>query len=139
MYHELKYNTSIDNPCRNGQCSHLCLIVHKGHRCTCPDSSTPSQKIKADILCDAPIETERPLPKVCKCENGGVCIQSIDENKLDCECMPNFQGEFCEIHVAHSRAGDIANTTAIIVPIVVILLILVAATGVYFFIRKRPL
>lgn len=90
-------------------------------------------------MCDAPIEKERPLPKVCKCENGGVCIQSIDENKLDCECMPNFQGEFCEIHVAHSRAGDIANTTAIIVPIVVILLILVAATGVYFFIRKRPL
>lgn len=123
----------------NNHCSHLCLIVPNGHRCSCPDSSAPSHKIKADISCDAPSEREKPLPKVCKCENGGVCLESNDTNELVCDCGPNFQGEYCEIYTAYRKAANAAYTTAIVVPIVVILLILAAAMGVYVFIRKRPL
>ncbi|XP_056632979.1 low-density lipoprotein receptor-related protein 2 isoform X2 [Diorhabda sublineata] len=138
VYHDLRYNTSIRDPCSNNHCSHLCLIVPNGHRCSCPDSSTPSQKIKADIVCDAASERERPLPRICKCENGGNCKEIEDSNELQCHCLPNYQGEFCEIHSEHSTAGSRTNTTAIVVPIVVILLILAAAMGVYVFIRKRP-
>ncbi|KAJ8924543.1 hypothetical protein NQ315_000691, partial [Exocentrus adspersus] len=138
VYHNLRYNTSIPNPCRHHHCSHLCLIVPNGHRCSCPDSSTPSHKIKADIVCDAAAERERPEPRICECQNGGLCRESEDNNDLTCECLPEYQGQFCDVHTAHSRTGGAANTTAIVVPIVVILLVLGAATGVWFFIRKRP-
>ncbi|KAJ8943769.1 hypothetical protein NQ318_011981 [Aromia moschata] len=138
VYHTLHYNTSIPNPCRDNHCSHLCLLIPNGYRCMCPDSSAPTHKIKADITCDAPVEPERPEPGICKCENDGVCRVSEDTNNLICECLPGYQGQYCDIHLAHSRSDAAANTTAIVVPIVVILLILGAATGVWFVIRKRP-
>lgn len=56
VLHDLKYNTTLPNSCRGNQCSHLCLIVPNGHRCSCPDSSVmPAHKTKAEIICDAPI------------------------------------------------------------------------------------
>ncbi|KAG5887844.1 hypothetical protein JTB14_005610 [Gonioctena quinquepunctata] len=138
VYHDLKYNTSIPNPCKNSHCSHLCLLVPNGHRCACPDSATPSQKIKADIHCDSPSEKERPLPRICKCENGGLCVEPEEDGDLMCRCLPGYQGQYCDIHTEHSIAGEGGSMSAIIIPIVVILLVLCAATGVFFFVRKRP-
>ncbi|ERL86348.1 hypothetical protein D910_03756 [Dendroctonus ponderosae] len=138
VLHDLKYNTSLPNSCRGNQCSHLCLIVPNGHRCSCPDSSImPSHKTKAEIICDAPIETERALPRICRCQNGGLCRDN-ETDELVCECLPNYQGQFCDILTAHGSSADNGTTTAIVVPIVVIMLILAAGTGVWFFIRKRP-
>lgn len=142
VYHNLRYNTSIENPCHNKRCSHLCLLVPGGQRCVCPDSSVNSHRTKTEEICDAAAERPRPEPLVCKCENGGSCREpkpDSEENKLWCECPTGFLGEFCEVHTARSSRPGGANTTAIVVPIVVILLVLGAATGVWFFIRKRPL
>ncbi|CAH1155627.1 unnamed protein product [Phaedon cochleariae] len=138
VYHDLRYNSSIHNPCQNSDCSHLCLIVPKGHRCTCPDSANPTQKIKADISCDAPSERERPLPRICKCENGGICQESDDNDDLICQCLPGYLGQYCDVHSEHSTSNESSNTSAIIIPIVVILFILGAATGVYLFMRRKP-
>ncbi|XP_049818680.1 low-density lipoprotein receptor-related protein 2 [Aethina tumida] len=139
VYHELRYNTSIANPCRNNACSHLCLVVPNGHRCSCPDSSTPtpSYKTKAEVACDAPSERERPAPRVCPCENGGICRET-DTGDLTCECLPDYRGQNCDVHTAHNRQGGGSTATAIVVPIVVILLVVAAAAGVWVFLRKRP-
>ncbi|XP_046659437.1 low-density lipoprotein receptor-related protein 2 [Homalodisca vitripennis] len=39
VYHHERYNTSVDDPCRSVICSHLCLIVPGGHRCSCSDNT----------------------------------------------------------------------------------------------------
>ncbi|KAF2897473.1 hypothetical protein ILUMI_08703 [Ignelater luminosus] len=137
VYHNLRYNTSINNPCRNNECSHLCLLVPGGHRCTCPDSLIPSQRSKSDITCDAASERPRPAPRICACENGGMCRET-DTGDLMCDCPSDFHGQYCEVHVAHSKNPNSSNTIAIVIPIVVIILVLGAATGVWFFLRKRP-
>ena len=37
VFHALKYNTSLANPCDNGLCTHLCLLTpNNGYRCKCP-------------------------------------------------------------------------------------------------------
>ncbi|XP_066250185.1 low-density lipoprotein receptor-related protein 2 [Euwallacea similis] len=138
VLHDLRYNVSVPNACKSNQCSHLCLIVPNGHRCSCPDSSVmPSHKTKAEIICDAPIDPERALPRVCQCQNGGLCREDL-EGQLVCECLPSYQGQFCDILTASGSSDQDGTATAVVVPIVVILLILGAATGVWFFIRKRP-
>ncbi|KAF7269177.1 hypothetical protein GWI33_017770 [Rhynchophorus ferrugineus] len=137
VLHNQRYNTTLPNPCKNNQCSHLCLIVPNGHRCSCPDSLViPTHKTKAEIICDAPIEVNRALPRICECQNSGICRED-EAGELLCECLPNFEGRFCDIVLAHGSSAGETNTTAIVVPIVVIL-ILAAATGVWIFIRKKP-
>lgn len=138
MYHPLRYNTSISNPCLNNDCSHLCLLVPGGHRCSCPDSSVPSShRTKAEIKCDAPAERSRPDPKVCRCQNGGFCREDNDSN-LVCECPENFLGQYCDIHTARNTASAASDTVAIVVPLVIFILLGLAA-GAWFFVRKRPL
>lgn len=139
MYHSQRYNTSLNNPCRKNECSHLCLLVPGGHRCSCPDSSMFSHRSKTDIICDAAAERPRPAPRICPCENGGICRESTDDQtELVCDCPPDYLGQYCDVHVAKSMQGG-AAATAIVVPIVVVLLVLAAATGVWMYLRKRPL
>lgn len=75
------------------------------------------------------------------CQNGGICHESDtdSDNKLSCECEPGFLGEYCEIPSLKASKASASNAATVVVPIVVILLVLGAATGVWFFIRKRPL
>lgn len=66
VYHQLRYNTSLRDPCHSVSCSHLCVAVPRGHRCLCPDRSysvTATTSLN-DIVCDATIEREKPAPKV---------------------------------------------------------------------------
>ena len=38
VYHQtMRYNMSLENRCRGAQCSHLCVLVPRGHKCMCPD------------------------------------------------------------------------------------------------------
>ena len=64
IYHQLRYNVSLRDPCHSVDCSHLCVAVPRGHRCLCPDRPTPSPIIINDIVCDATIEREKPAPRV---------------------------------------------------------------------------
>lgn len=138
IYHQLRYNTSISDPCHNSHCSHLCLIVPNGYRCACPDGSAVRKPSSNEAVCDAASERERPAPRICPCQNGGKCRET-DEGELQCDCQSDYLGQYCDTHVQRTRApGSGASTAAIVIPIVVILLLLLAAGAVYFVHRKRP-
>lgn len=140
VYHDLRYNTSLNNPCRNNECSHLCLLVPGGHRCTCPDqaSSSSAHRSKAEITCDAAAERPRPMPRICPCQNGGLCREN-EAGDLICDCPNEFHGEYCDVHVALTRNPNGSGAMAALIPLFVILLVLASATGVWFYLRKRPL
>jgi len=134
VYHHERYNTSIDDPCRNVICSHLCLIVPGGHRCSCPDNAVP--RLGGETYCDAASEAELPLPRVCPCQNGGVCVEDT-RGDLACDCPREFLGRRCETYAMKAHSGGSGNMGILVIPIV-ILLVLLAAGAVYVFIRKRP-
>lgn len=140
IYHEKRYNTSLKNPCYSSVCSHLCLLVPGGRRCACPDNSGPPQSHRstADVICDAAAERPRPAPRICPCENSGLCTED-DSGNLMCDCLPSFTGERCEQVLGHTYGPSGSNVAAVVVPIMVILLVLLAAGGVWYVIRKRPL
>lgn len=141
VYHEQRYNTSLKNPCYKSTCSHLCLLVPGGHRCICPDNTVrqTSHRSTAEVICDAAAERPRPEPRICTCENGGLCSET-DSNELTCDCLDGYTGSNCERSLGgHTYSPDNGNTAAIVVPIMVILLVLLAAGGVWYVIRKRPL
>ncbi|XP_043497943.1 low-density lipoprotein receptor-related protein 2 isoform X2 [Polistes fuscatus] len=133
IYHQLRYNTTLRDPCFNNQCTHLCVAVPNGHRCLCPDNVGPH--ISSERHCDAPIQRARPAPRVCPCQNGGLCEKVVD-NKLKCGCRRDFAGEFCEIGVMVARTGS--STATIVIPIVVSILVLLGAAAVIMVLKKRP-
>ncbi|XP_055683188.1 low-density lipoprotein receptor-related protein 2 [Lutzomyia longipalpis] len=138
VYHDMRYNTSLENKCHSSPCSHLCLLVPGGHHCACPDNTAPiSHRSTAEVICDAAAERPRPSPRICPCENSGLCRED-EKGELECECLSEFGGTHCEKLLGHSHSHTPGNTAAIVVPITVILLVLLAAGGVWYVIRKRP-
>lgn len=135
VYHRLRYNTTLRDPCYSDQCTHLCVAVPGGHRCLCPDSVGPRQPQSSERQCDATSERPRPAPRICLCENGGVCHEL--DNGLECVCPLNYHGQYCELGLVAARAGD--STTAIIIPILVTILILLGAAAIIMVLKKRPL
>jgi len=133
IYHQLRYNISLRDPCHNEQCSHLCVTIPGGHRCLCPDSNMLF--FLNERHCDATNERPLPEPRICRCQNGGRC-QEVDD-KLACNCRDDFHGEFCEMAVIATRAGG--STAAIVIPIVVCLLMLFCAAAIFMVFKKRPL
>lgn len=137
IYHENRYNTSLKNPCFKSTCSHLCLLVPGGWRCACPDNSVQPQNHRstAEVICDAVAERERPLPLICKCQNGGFCKE--ENGDVGCDCPTDFSGKYCEKYqgVLHSAGGN--ATAAVFIPIL-ILVLMGAAVGSWYIIKKRP-
>lgn len=132
IYHRARYNTSLSDPCYKNPCSHLCLIIPGGHRCSCPDSQ--SSRIISDINCDAPSEPPLNAPRICQCQNG-FCDED-EKGDLFCNCFPEFRGALCDTYVQRSRAPGFGSMAALI-PLTLILVAL-AAAGIYIVIRKRP-
>lgn len=137
VYHQLRYNTSLRNPCLDDQCTHLCVTIPGGHRCLCSDSVGLFQRLMKDDErhCDATNERPLPEPRICRCQNGGRC-QELDD-KLVCNCREDFHGEFCETAAVAARAGG--STAAIVVPIVICLLVLFCVAAIFMVLKKRPL
>ncbi|XP_012271678.1 low-density lipoprotein receptor-related protein 2 [Orussus abietinus] len=135
VYHPLRYNTTLRNPCSGYPCSHLCVIKPRGYTCLCPDNTRTKQPgFVGERVCDAPAERPRPAPRVCPCQNG-VCTEASEDEML-CLCPHNFQGRYCEIGLVAARAGG--STAAIVVPIVVAILMLLGAAAVILVLKKRP-
>lgn len=140
VYHQYRYNTTLKNPCFKSGCSHLCLLVPGGRRCACPDNTAPmtSHRSTAEVICDAAAERPRPAPRICPCENGGLC-QEDDSGDLMCVCLPDFTGQHCERSMGGSYSHGGGAFAAVFVPIMVIALVSLAGAGVWYVIRKRPL
>ncbi|XP_037869964.1 low-density lipoprotein receptor-related protein 2 isoform X2 [Bombyx mori] len=135
VYHPLRYNVSALTACSRAACSHLCLVVPGGRRCTCPDQQPPPKRATQELACDAPIEVPRPLPRICECENGGTCVERADGG-LECRCGEAGAGPQCASPAA-VRAGA-GTGAAVLVPVLLVLLLGVAAGAAWFVIRKRP-
>ncbi|XKL63596.1 hypothetical protein PGB90_005960 [Kerria lacca] len=133
-YHKLRYNISMTNPCKNNQCSHLCLIIPGGTSCACPDNSKPKTGI-SEMYCDAASELPKPAPQICMCENGGICIGNSN-GELKCLCATDFSGPSCELHAKQSRMPFFIRSN-LIYPFVVAIL-LISAVLLFFVLRKKP-
>lgn len=79
-------------------------------------------------------EVPRPLPRVCPCQNGGVCAEAAD-GALECVCRAPLQPPLCARAAATARAAP----AAVLVPVLLVLLLAVAGAAAWFVIRKRPL
>ncbi|XP_041779439.1 low-density lipoprotein receptor-related protein 2 [Anopheles merus] len=143
VYHELRYNTTLNNPCYRNPCSHLCLLVPGGRRCSCPDNTVPtSHRSTAEVVCDAPAERPRPAPRVCPCQNGGLCKEAdagpgAPSSELVCVCLPEFSGTHCEVYSEKILGAAGSSTTAIFVPLLILMLIIIAI-GLFVIVKKRP-
>ncbi|CAB3367800.1 Hypothetical predicted protein [Cloeon dipterum] len=136
-YHPQRYNTSAADRCSGTPCSHLCLLVPSGYKCACPDGSV-QRPGTSEVNCDAPSERPRPSPRVCECQNGGVCKESKDGGVV-CECPPDFQGDHCLDHVARTRVpGADSRSATIFYLLLVLVLILAGAGAAFLFLRYRP-
>lgn len=149
----------MTNPCKNNQCSHLCLIIPGGTSCACPDNSKPKTGI-SEMYCDAgefnsftnylillkmnnsnyltsaASELPKPAPQICMCENGGICIGNSN-GELKCLCATDFSGPSCELHAKQSRMPFFIRSN-LIYPFVVAIL-LISAVLLFFVLRKKPL
>lgn len=128
---------SVPNYCSGSTCSHSCLLVPNGYRCSCPDGV-----ISINGLCSSAFEAAKSQPYRCQCKNGGSCAFSEKDNtKIICKCLENFEGSHCEEHVPRSRInGQISSLFAsVILPILIVLLTLLIASSLYVFFKKRNL
>ncbi|XP_013773508.1 low-density lipoprotein receptor-related protein 2-like isoform X2 [Limulus polyphemus] len=135
IYQPSKYNTSVENRCKNTGCTHLCLLIPRGHRCACPDGSAIQES--KQLSCNAAMEIPKPQPYHCPCKNGGVCHQG--PQKIVCKCQKNFNGIHCENYLGREPVPTKSSTVdiaAIIVPIFVILIVLLLAIGIFLIIRR---
>ncbi|XP_063382257.1 low-density lipoprotein receptor-related protein 2 isoform X1 [Cydia fagiglandana] len=134
VYHPRRYNTSVTSGCSSNPCSHLCLAVPGGRRCACPDSAAPKPKgIAQEQACDAAAEVPRPLPRICPCQNGGVCSETTS-GELECICRAPLLPPYCAEAAASTRAAP----AAVLVPVLLVLLLAIAGAAAWFVIRKRP-
>lgn len=132
IFHEKKYNTSINNYCDKSSCTHLCLLIPLGHRCFCPDGVLRSE----GGLCQAPLEQSRPLPPSCMCRNGGICMDS--PTGIICHCPDDYEGIKCEDYVQRRLvySGKESGSLESIILFFLVVATLLVAIGFIFF-RKR--
>lgn len=83
------------------------------------------------------MESERPLPRICRCENGGTCREGA-EGALECVCGAGLAGPLCAAAGARAAARGGAQA-AVLVPVLLVLLLALGAAAAWFVIRKRPL
>ncbi|XP_022692321.1 low-density lipoprotein receptor-related protein 2-like isoform X2 [Varroa jacobsoni] len=135
IYQDVKYNTSIENRCASAGCSHTCLLVPRGYRCSCPDGI--SNKNLNLQKCDAAFEQPKAAPYRCPCLNGGMCT-SVSRDNAVCKCSEDFEGTHCENFVAKTRliATNNNNIAAIMTPIIIVLILMVGGAALFVAFRK---
>lgn len=82
-------------------------------------------------------EPPKPEPRICPCQNGGVCVEDDLGVELNCLCQPDFSGRVCDVTSRRSRRTGIFSSM-LVIPLTGILLLLIAG-AIFLFIRKRPL
>ena len=134
VFSEYRYNTTVNNPCLNSPCTHLCVLIPGGYRCACPDSTIQVQT-GSELSCDTTQERPRPSPLRCPCQNRGVCT---GDGQVQCQCPNDYDGVHCETHVFRRPTPSESVAPAyIIVPILLIILAGLAGAAVYIFFFRR--
>jgi low density lipoprotein-related protein 2 len=138
VYHQLRYNTSVMNSCTAAHCSHLCLLIPGGHRCACPDLTTGHTPTLGAVCRQAAFEPELELPVRCQCRNSGACV--LDGGKPVCKCPVNFEGNFCDEHVARRHIGARYGAPLVgqlLAPFLLLCIAMVLASGLYVYFKRR--
>ncbi|CAB4061166.1 LRP2 [Lepeophtheirus salmonis] len=108
MYHKYRYNSSLENPCNEYSCSHLCVLLPgRQSTCKCPLPGVPDS-----TACNAAFEAPKSLPLRCQCKNGGICRENGS-----CDCLDSFDGAYCD-SLVHSRVSKapLSSKASIYVP-----------------------
>ncbi|KAF7489353.1 hypothetical protein SSS_07649 [Sarcoptes scabiei] len=133
IYHEKKYNRSLHNYCSTNFCSHQCLLIPRGHRCSCPDGHQTS--FGSNVKCNSAFEHPLAMPYKCECKNGGSCLFSQTANKIVCECLSNFDGNLCEDSVSKTKLNTswlLRTTPSLILLLLALILAGLVFTIIYF-------
>ena len=77
VMHSQRYNLTLSDACaaRRTRCSHLCLLLPNGQSaCACPNGQSFGDAERT--VCNAAQEQPKAQPLVCKCQNGGICVEN---------------------------------------------------------------
>lgn len=138
VYHQLRYNTSIVSTCEAAHCSHLCLLIPGGHRCACPDLASGHTPTLGATCRQAAFEAPLDIPVRCQCRNSGACV--LDAGKPVCKCPVNFEGSFCDEHVARRHIGNRyvgPLVGQLLAPFLLLGIAIVLASGLYVYFKRR--
>lgn len=85
------------------------------------------------------VAEEPPIsePRICPCQNGGVCVEDVHGSELNCLCQPDFSGRICDVQSTRARRTGLFSSM-LVIPLTGLLLLLVAG-AIFIFISKRPL
>ncbi|UYV70466.1 hypothetical protein LAZ67_7003143 [Cordylochernes scorpioides] len=137
-----KYNITAADRCGSITCSHLCLLVPHGYRCSCPDGTVlhATSLFACNAESRAGLEQPRAEPVRCQCQNGGGCLQD-NRGLVICQCLPGFTGAHCEIlsGLGPHGAGGPLPPSSVAIPVVIVLLLMATAVVLLLFVRKRHL
>ena len=125
----------VPNYCQNNHCSHQCLLIPSGYKCSCPDGHGPS--ITFNGKCSAAFEHPLAQPYKCECKNGGSCLFSSNA-KVTCKCQENFGGSLCEDSVAKTKLDP--RIILRMTPSLILFIIVLILTGLVFsiiYLQKR--
>ena len=83
-------------------------------------------------------------PLVCKCQNGGFCVESQTvPGETECQCMtdeagnPLFVGKFCDVRKEAAGVGRSSSTAAVFVPIFLIIIVIISAVALYVYYQRK--
>ena len=74
-------------------------------------------------------------PLICKCQNGGVCVESED---MRCACDTDYSGTHCENEVRRVLTFGESSKAAVIVPVFLIVIVVLTSAGLYIYYRRNP-
>ena len=75
-------------------------------------------------------------PLVCKCQNGGVCLES-DGGKTVCDCTSIYEGQYCQIKREKTTRAGASSAAAVFVPIFLIILVIMSAVALYVYYQRK--
>ncbi|OTF70832.1 hypothetical protein BLA29_013697, partial [Euroglyphus maynei] len=133
------------NPCQLNHvnpCSHQCLLIPRGYRCSCPDGLQHSV-FGSISKCNSAFEHPLAMPYKCECKNGGSCMftnNDDDNEKIICKCLDNFVGNHCEDSVAKTKLNSrwVLRTTPSLL-LLLFALILASLVFVIVYFQKKNL
>jgi hypothetical protein len=79
----------------------------------------------------------QPDPLVCKCQNGGLCLED-DGSLRQCACPDNFVGQFCDIRRdGTGLTRGASSPAAVVVPVILIIAVIVCAMALYVYYQRK--
>ncbi len=82
----------------------------------------------------------QPDPLVCKCQNGGLCVEGEEAGgaPIQCACPDNFVGQYCDIRRdGTGLARGASSPAAVVVPVILIIAVIVCAMALYVYYQRK--